>query len=105
MHDTDIQTPGSNGRPVPLGGVTHAASRGVFFIMVRRFAARGRGVFFIMVRRFAARAVASRAASSGATHAAVFTDIGLSIAADMRVCDFIADMYERHQDIRGDHAA
>ena len=90
MHDTDIQTPGSNGRPVPLGGVTHAASR---------------GVFFIMVRRFAARAVASRAASSGATHAAVFTDIGLSIAADMRVCDFIADMYERHQDIRGDHVA
>ena len=74
----------------PLGGVTHAASR---------------GVFFIMVRRFAARAVASRAASSGATHAAVFTDIGLSIAADMRVCDFIADMYERHQDIRGDHVA
>ena len=77
MHDTDIQTPGSNGRPVPLGGVTHATSR---------------GVFFIMVRRFAARAVASRAASSGDTHAAVFTDIGLSIAVDMRVCDFIADM-------------
>ena len=79
MHDTDIQTPGSNGRPVPLGSVTHAASRGV------------------MVRRFAERAVASRAA--------VFTDIGLSIAADMRVCDLIADMYERRQDIRGDRVA
>ena len=46
MHDTDIQTPGSNGRPVPLGSVTHAASRGV------------------MVRRFAERAVASRVAAS-----------------------------------------
>lgn len=75
MHDTDIQTPGSNGRPVPLGSVTHAASRGV------------------MVRRFAARAVASRAA--------VFTDIGLSL----RVCDLIADMYDRRQDIRGDRVA
>ena len=50
-----------------------------------------------MVRRFAERAVASRAA--------VFTDIGLSIAADMRVCDLIADMYDRRQDIRGDRVA